>query len=160
MKRSTAVSKSNGIPMSGLESIPVSVGALPGTPGDRGNALPILHEIRHGLERLADSGEGTLIDLNAIPFGPGDEDRLFALLGHGEVEATVNALGPTRVRETSVSGVWVIDYRNTEEQRLALHIQIAAIPDILRSQPQDIRDAIAILDCRVNAGPGESDLKS
>ena len=142
--------------MSGLASIPVSVEPTEVSPRAWGNSLPILHEVRHGLQRLAESGERTLIDLNAMPFGPGDEERLFELLGTGEVEATINALGPTRVWETAVPGVWLIDHCNLEGQRLALHIEVASIPDILCTQPQDLRDAISMLDARIEACADDS----
>ena len=143
--------------MSGLASIPVSVERIEVSPRAWGNSLPILHEVRHGLKRLAESGERTLIDLNAMPFGPGDEKRLFELLGRGEVEATIDALGPTRVWETAVPGVWLIDHCNLEGQRLALHIEIATIPDLLRTQRQDVQDAISKLDARIEARAGDSD---
>lgn len=143
--------------MSGLASIPVSVEPIEVSPRAWGNSLPILHEVRHGLKRLAESGERTLIDLNAMPFGPGDEKRLFELLGRGEVEATIDALGPTRVWETAVPGVWLIDHCNLEGQRLALHIEIATIPDLLRTQRQDVQDAISKLDARIEARAGDSD---
>lgn len=143
--------------MSRLASIPVSVEPIEVSPRAWGNSLPILHEVRHGLKRLAESGERTLIDLNAMPFGPGDEKRLFELLGRGEVEATIDALGPTRVWETAVPGVWLIDHCNLEGQRLALHIEIATIPDLLRTQRQDVQDAISKLDARIEARAGDSD---
>ena len=94
--------------MSGLENIPVSVEASKSAPEAWGNALPILHEIRHGLRRLADSGESSRIDLQALPFGPGDEDRLLHFLGSGEVQAQINALGPTQISETVFPGVWLV----------------------------------------------------
>ena len=112
-------------------------------------ALPVLHEIRHGLKRLAEHGESTLIDLRAMPFGPGDEARLLGLLGEGEVKAEIDALGPMRIWETAVKGVWVVDHRDVDGERLALHVEIAAIPDILRTQPQDIEDAIRELEERL-----------
>lgn len=141
--------------MSGLPNISVSA-----EPGNRtleawGNSLPILHEIRHGLRRLADTGERTQIDLKAIPFGPGDEARLLELLGKGEVEAKIDALGPTRVLETAVHGVWLVDHHNLDDERLALHIEIAEVPEILRAQPQDIEDAIRELDNRIGANSVE-----
>ncbi|MEA3275123.1 MAG: hydrogenase expression/formation protein [Pseudomonadota bacterium] len=136
--------------MSGLNDIPINVEET--SEGLRGNALPILHEIRHGLSRLAETGETTLIDLHAIPFGPGDEDLLLSLLGRGEVEASISALGPTRVWETQFPGVWLVDHCNANDERIALHIEIAGIPDILRSQPQDIAEAVARLDARLAAG--------
>ena len=138
--------------MSGLNDIGVRVEA-PKTDGAAwGNALPILHEVRHGLQRLAETDEPTLIDLHALPFGPGDEEHLLAILGRGEVEAEIHALGRTRIWETSFPGVWIVDHRNAQDERLALHIEIARIPDILRSQDADIAGALIRLDARIGSG--------
>jgi len=120
-------------------------------PTEWGNALPILHEIRHGLCRLNETGEPTLIDLHALPFGPGDEERLLALLGPGEVEARIDTLGHTRIWETAFPGVWLVDHRNAHEERLALHIEISSVPEILRSQREDVADALTRLDARIAA---------
>jgi hydrogenase-1 operon protein HyaF len=138
--------------MSGLHSIPVRVECDSGQHTERGNAVPILYEVRHALDRLIAAGEETRIDLNAIPFGPGDEGRLVCLLGTGEVSASIEALGATRVQETAVPGVWLVDYRNAEGERLALHLEIAAIPEILRTQREDLDTAIAKLDARLRLG--------
>jgi hydrogenase-1 operon protein HyaF len=141
--------------MSARSDTSVHVAAANGAPEVWGNSLPILHEVRHGLKRLAETGESTLIDLRAIPFGPGDEVRLLELLGEGEVTAEVDALGPTRVWETAVKGVWIVDHRDLDEQRLALNIEVATIPNILRTQPEDVKDAIRALDERLAAVSGD-----
>ncbi len=107
-----------------------------------GNALPILHEIQHALQRLLDSGETTVIDLRAIPFGPGDEERLLAILGVGEIEATLNALGETNVSETGYPGVWLLDHRNQDNERIALQVEITLIPEILCSRREDVCDSL------------------
>lgn len=144
--------------MSRLPATPVlhttPVGGDPAGEGvrERGNALPILHEVRHALVRLVATGETTQIDLNAIPFGPGDQEHLTALLGAGEVKATIDALGPTHVQETEIPGVWLVDYHNSEGERLALHIEIAPIPGILTAQPEDLATAVATLDARLTGG--------
>jgi len=134
--------------MTSLGDIPVKVeGAAPAK--DFGNALPVLSEVRHALARLIEAGEPTQIDLGAMPFGPGDEERLMALLGIGEVTATVDALGPTRIRETAFGGVWIVEYLNAEEQRVALHLEIDEVPRMLRPQPGDLDDALAAIDARL-----------
>ncbi len=115
-------------------------------PRQFGNALPILNEIRHALARLAEHGEPTRIDLAAMPFGPGDEERLMTLLGQGEVEAKVDALGPTRIWETRFPGVWVLDYANVDGERIALQIEVDAVPQLLRTQDEDLKDSLAALD--------------
>lgn len=124
------------------------------SPRSFGNAFPVLNEIRHALQRLVQTGEAARIDLSAMPFGPGDLDRLTEWLGTGEVEATVDALGPTRIQETAIPGVWLVDYRNAEQQRLTLHLEIASVPEILRPQPQDLADALAQLDARLEQATG------
>jgi hydrogenase-1 operon protein HyaF len=126
--------------------IPIRIEPAAIKPAEFGNALPILNEIRHALQRLAERAEPTRIDLAAIPFGPGDEDRLLALLGRGEVEATINALGPTRLWETRFPGVWVVDYANADGQRLALQIEVDEVPHMLRTQRLDITDSLAALE--------------
>lgn len=147
--------------MSLLDQIPVVVetgSAMPECdphPQGYGNAEPVLHEVRHALSRLISTGETTKIDLKAMPFGPGDLEHLLSVLGTGEVQASVDALGPTRVQETAIPGVWLVDYLNSEAHRLALHLEIATVPEILCPQPQDLNDAIAALDARLN--PGRSD---
>lgn len=141
--------------MTKIDDIPVIV-ASPDN-DEHGNALPVLNEIRHALERLIQQGEPTQIDLNAIPFGPGDEQRLLDFLGEGEVTATVSAMGPTLIHESRFTGVWTVDYRNRDDERLALHVEVAPIPRILRTQDQDLEDALKDLETelRLTQSPPE-----
>lgn len=111
----------------------------------RGNALPLLNEIRHALDRLLASGETTVIDLAALPMGPQDEAELLAALGEGEVEATVNAGGPSSVRETAFHGVWLVTHRNERGETLARFVEVAFVPELLMSQAEDVADAAAEL---------------
>ena len=108
---------------------------------EHGNALPILNEIRHALARLLESGETSVIDLGALPMGPQDEAQLLAALGAGEVEATVNAGGPSSVRETAFHGVWLVTHRNEQEEVLARFVEIAFVPELLMSQAEDVADS-------------------
>jgi hydrogenase-1 operon protein HyaF len=133
--------------MSALPQIPACIAPPPGA--DHGNALPVLHEVRHALERLVASGASTLIDLRSMPFGPGDEARLTTLLGTGEVHAVVDSLGPTIVQETAIPGVWLVDYQNAEGHRLALHLEVTCVPSLLRTQCGDLDTALGALDARL-----------
>jgi hydrogenase-1 operon protein HyaF len=139
--------------MSTLDQIPIRVESAPPS-RDFGNALPILHEIRHAVARLKETGEPTRIDLAAMPFGPGDEDRLLALLGAGEVSAIIDALGPTRIHETRFPGVWLVDYANADDQRVALQIEVDTVPQILRTQQADLDDSLEALDACLEAAGG------
>ncbi len=118
--------------MSSLDSIPVTTEAA------TGNVEPLLHEIRHALTRLAGGKEGTTIDLKSLPLAPGEEERIEATLGTGEVRAEVDALGPTLIQETSYPGVWLITHKNVDDAVVARFIEVTFIPELLRSQPEDI----------------------
>lgn len=128
--------------MQKLQDIAVRVEATDGLPLNHANATPIMYEILHALRKLAAQGESTTIDLQAIPFGPGDEDELLDLLGTGEITVELNSLGSSSIRETAYSGVWIIDHRNADDQRIALHIDIAQVPMIICSQPEDVAEAL------------------
>lgn len=111
----------------------------------RGNAIPLLHEIRHALDQLLATGEETVIDLGAIPMGPADESELLEFLGSGEVEATIDACGRSSVRETAFHGVWLVIHRNELGQVLSRFIEIASVPELLKSQKEDVADSAAEL---------------
>lgn len=113
--------------------------------------LPILQEIRQALTRLAIHNEEHHIDLSVLDLSEGDIEQLRTLLGHGEVEACIDSLGLTQVEETAIPGVWLIDYRYSDDQRLALHIQITSIPAILRTPVHDLADSLMMFDTRINS---------
>ena len=132
--------------MERLDTIPVETECSTcGAGGLTENALPLLHEIRHALQRLAQNGESTVFDLRAIPFAPGDEERLMSLLGRGELSATLDALGRSKIWETSYAGVWVVEHYSTEDERIALQIEVTDIPSILKSQELDIEESFTRL---------------
>ena len=105
------------------------------------NVEPLLHEIRHALQELVDSGKTGIIDLRSIPLAPGEEDRIVATLGQGEVQARIDALGPSEVTETRYAGVWLVTHYNDDGDIVGRFIEITAMPEILRSQSEDIRQA-------------------
>jgi len=126
--------------MSALDAIPVT------TEVASGNVEPLLHEIRHALKRLANGEKGTVIDLKRLPLAPGEEEKIEAVLGEGEVRAEVDALGPTQVMETSYPGVWLITHRNAEDSIVARFIEVTDTPELLKSQPADIEYGIQKLE--------------
>lgn len=105
------------------------------------NATPLLHEIRHALMRLAKTGDPTIIDLSAIPFGPGDRERLLEALGQGEVSATINALGQSRIDETAYPGVWLVRHNSPGGNPLGTQIEITRQPTLLLTPEEDIGEA-------------------
>lgn len=141
--------------MSEQDSISISAAAC-ASPSGVDTARAILYEVLHALQKLIDSGESTQIDLRGQPFGPGELERLLDWLGRGEVAATIEAMGPTRVWESALSGVWLIDHRNSDDERLTLQIEVARCPQILRSPSVDLQEAVASLEVYLGGTPGEA----
>jgi len=118
--------------MSSIDAIGVQVEAL------HGNVRPILNEVMHAIDRLLDEGIPTTIDLAGLPFAPGELDALEATLGSGELSAQLDALGNSRIRETTYPGVWWIEHHNVHDEIVGRYLEITRVPEILSSQDADI----------------------
>lgn len=106
------------------------------------NVKPILHEIRHALEELLKGGETSIIDLRSIPLAPGEEETIIETLGHGEVHARLDVLGPSEIYETQYAGVWLVTHYNENDSIVSRFIEVTEIPDVLRSQREDVVNAL------------------
>ncbi|CAK0745518.1 hydrogenase-1 operon protein HyaF [Gammaproteobacteria bacterium] len=122
--------------------IPVPIKPVNGQSGRHGNATAVLAEVRHALERFLATREPTLIDLNGMPFGPGDEAALLEVLGRGEVEIVLAAMGQSRLWESRYAGVWVVEHHNPCGERMAFQIEVADIPGIARSPRVGMEEAL------------------
>jgi hydrogenase-1 operon protein HyaF len=122
----------------------------------RENARPLLHEIRHALERLLGTGEETVIDLRSLPLGESGERHLLEELGSGELECRLDALGKSTVQESAYHGVWVVTHENPAGAVIARFVEVTFLPALLKSDPLDVRSALDRLAERLDAGPGES----
>jgi hydrogenase-1 operon protein HyaF len=139
--------------MSGLDSIPVQVEGAAGFRTE--NLKPLLKQLEQALADLSERGQAGVIDLGAMPFSTQDEEDLRALLGRGEVTATLAAFGPTVVEETAIPGIWLVEHKDVEERRLTLHIEITRIPEILVVPAEDLAEGLAAL--RRLDGTGEEE---
>jgi hydrogenase-1 operon protein HyaF len=106
------------------------------------NVKPILHEIRHALEKLINSGENSIIDLRSIPLAPGEEETIIETLGHGEVHARLDALGPSDIYETRFAGVWLVTHFNENENIVSRFIEVTVLPEVLKAQREDVIHAL------------------
>ena len=122
-----------------------------------GNVQAILHEIEALLGGLVDTGVGGSIDLRALPLAPVEYAALEEWLGEGEVQATIEALGPTLVRETAVQGVWWVTHRNPDDQVTAELIEVSYLPEILRTDPRDALAGLDRLRVQLRAEEGDDD---
>jgi len=110
------------------------------------NVKPILHEIRHALQALIDGGECSIIDLRSIPLAPGEEQTIIDMLGQGEVHASLEVLGPSEIYETGYPGVWLITHYNENNNIIGRFIEVTEIPEILKSQYEDMSNALLELE--------------
>ncbi len=114
------------------------------------NVLPLLHEVRHSLERLLASGEETTIDLGSIPLAPGELEKIDDALGTGEVKAMLESLGPSQIYETRFSGVWRITHFNAANEVVGRFIEVTRMPAILFAQDIDVRASLVQLTERLS----------
>ena len=110
------------------------------------NVMPLMHEIRHALRQLIETGETSIIDLRSIPLAPGEESTLLEQLGTGEVQVTINAMGPSEITETRYTGVWLVSHYNEERSILGRFIEITRAPEILLAQQEDMALSLQLLE--------------
>ena len=109
------------------------------------NVKPLLHEIKHALDNLIETGKTTIIDLRSLPLAPGEEEKILNTLGQGEVQAQLNALGLSEVSETQYAGVWIVTHYNDEQHIISRFIEVTTMPEILCSQTEDVMEAYSRL---------------
>ncbi|HVN46656.1 MAG TPA: hydrogenase expression/formation C-terminal domain-containing protein [Steroidobacteraceae bacterium] len=105
---------------------------------DSGNVPLLLNELRHALERLLEEGTVHAIDLRAIPLAPGEEERLLAALGAGELSAVLDAQGRSEIRETAYPGIWCITHHDPAGTMIGRCIEVTFMPALLASQRPDV----------------------
>ena len=123
------------------QSKPVlSVYAEPGA-----SAQAILSEIEECVARFAAGGEGVSIDLRCLKSMPEEREMLAALLGHGEVSATIDASGRSELYETSVPCVWWVRHRNSEDEIVGEMIEIAEVPEVMLGDRKAVASGLEAL---------------
>ena len=115
-----------------------------------GNIRALLAEIAAHLEKLVSDGTTGMIDLNSLPLAPGEYEQLRQTLGQGEVSARIEAIGPSEIIETRYPGVWWVTHYNVEGDIVADMLEIAAIPEIITSQPEDITMGLELIKAQLN----------
>lgn len=114
------------------------------------NVLPLLHEVRHALASYHQYGNETTIDLRRIPMTERDEEELEGFLGVGEVRIEIQALGPTRIRETRFPAVWHIVHHNADGEIAGKLVAVAAVPDLVMTPPEDAARGLRALTQRLD----------
>ena len=113
--------------------------------------LPILHEMVTMLKTLISSGQSNILDLRHEPLNLDDIAALKDLLGQGEINANFNALGASsRIRETTVSGVWWITHYDQEGNVTSEFIEITTCPEMLKTFPEELESALVSLQDKIS----------
>ncbi|MDT8408068.1 MAG: hydrogenase expression/formation C-terminal domain-containing protein [Wenzhouxiangellaceae bacterium] len=121
---------------------PMHQGSAPDDDGSIGGGVHALgHEIQSCLEKLAASGESSMIDLKTLPMAPGEYDDIKTMLGQGELDLVLDMDGPTRIRETAYPGVWWIQHKDRNDQILSEIIEISRVPDFLAIQADQVTES-------------------
>jgi hydrogenase-1 operon protein HyaF len=126
--------------MSAIEKIGIKVIETADLP--TGNVRALLQELTGLLDAWLNRGEPASIDLRSLPLTRGDYDELEAVLGSGAVTASVEAIGPSEVRETRYPAVWRVTHRNEAGEIVADLLEVCDTPAILRSPAEDAADGL------------------
>jgi len=125
-----------------------------------GGVVAILSELVNLLEALAADATAASIDLQSLPMSAADRVQLQQVLGEGEVQSTLTAQGISRIRETSVSGVWWVEHFGQDGELVAESIEVTLIPDILKAAADEIAPAARDLRVRIDALTAEDHTRS
>lgn len=142
--------------MSTFKNIPIRV-ELP-TPLDyHAIAHSVMLEVQVLLDEFVRSGQSGAIDLRQIPMmGPEIYQFLKQSLSAGEVSATIKGVSRTEVHETAFPGVWWVTHRNQKDDIITELIEVTEIPEILRSQREDILHGLKSLGERLHVARQEN----
>ncbi|MDJ0832357.1 MAG: hydrogenase expression/formation C-terminal domain-containing protein [Gammaproteobacteria bacterium] len=110
-----------------------------------GMAKAVARELAEHLAALAEHGRSHQVDLTSLPMSSGDKQELASLLGVGEVDITLHAMGESHIYETAFSGIWWVKHYSADEQLISELIEIASIPEIIKSPAADIELAAQAL---------------
>ena len=120
------------------ESIPIVVKPRAAATG---MVVAILRELEAALQALIEHGTRHVIDLSAMPLPMCDRQALEAALGEGELRMDLQALGHSRIRESSLPGIWWLRHEGPDGRLLAEHIEVATVPSIVAAHAEDLAPA-------------------
>lgn len=99
----------------------------------------LLAEISSLMENLVDRNISGSIDLLGLPLSAACLALLEQRLGTGEIKVTLTAAGKSEIYETSFSGVWWSSHADETGRVVAMLIDVAYVPEILKANIDDLR---------------------
>ena len=143
---------------SSRKPIDIPVQLAPAETGPAGAVLrQVLRDVEAMLEALVSCGETGSVDLKRSPLDREELARLREVLGRGEVAATLECLGETRVAETAVRGVWWISHHDENGGTVGEFLEVTACPELLVTDPRDLQLGLERLNKIVADQPGVID---
>jgi hydrogenase-1 operon protein HyaF len=118
----------------GSRRLPIAAAAEEGA----GNALPLLHELRHHLRRRRQGAAAVVVNLSNLPLAPAERAVLDRALGRGRVSGLSRGAVRCRVLATAVRAVWRVQYLGQDDGPIAENVEIVDVPDALAAQAVDI----------------------
>jgi hydrogenase-1 operon protein HyaF len=111
----------------------------------------LLAEISTLMENLVDRNISGSIDLLGLPLSAACLALLEQRLGTGEINVTLTAAGKSEIHETSFAGVWWSSHADETGRIVAMLIDVALVPEILKSSIDDVRlSRLRMLDTTVS----------
>jgi hydrogenase-1 operon protein HyaF len=99
----------------------------------------LLVEISGLMENLTARNISGSIDLLGLPLSAACLSLLEQRLGTGEIHVTLTAAGKSEIHETSFSGVWWSSHADETGRIVAMLIDVAFVPEILKANIDDVR---------------------
>lgn len=114
-----------------------------------GDLQAVLQLLMDMVISLVETGASNFIDLKSASLAPGDHEKLKLILGEGEVEAIITALGPTHVVETLIPGVWWVTHKNSNDEVISEFIEVTSLPEILLTHHEELWHSVDVMEGRL-----------
>lgn len=105
------------------------------------NAPPLVAEIDEHLDKAGNGAGPHVINLSLLPHTEEDLTFLNDLLGRGGLTILSRGYGNCRITATALSGVWWVQYFNSQDALILNSIEITAVPDVARAAREDLQDS-------------------
>lgn len=132
----------------------IKIAAEP-TARETGNLSGVIAEIQFALQQLLENRTSHCIDLLAMPWSPGEEQKLEEFLGQGEIRVQLTAMGKSSFIESWYSGIWQVSHYNDSGELIGKLIEITYLPEMIFSQTEDIEHSLERLQANLPAGEAD-----
>jgi hydrogenase-1 operon protein HyaF len=117
---------------------------------DDGLVDALLMEVADLLQNLISHQRPGSIDLLGLPLSAACLAALEQRLGQGEISASLSVSGKSEIRDTKFPGVWWTSHTDEAGGLVAMLIEVAEVPDILRTSRVDMEHGHQRLLCATN----------